>query len=50
MPAEIHCPKYSSANVILSKKHGAFVCRDYRAGPIVSSQEFSGIIIAEAHA
>ncbi len=28
MPAEMHCHKCSSANVILSKKHGAFVCED----------------------
>jgi len=28
MPAEIHCPKCASASVILSKKHGAFVCED----------------------
>ena len=28
MPAEIHYPKCSSANVILSKKRGAYVCED----------------------
>jgi transcription initiation factor TFIIIB Brf1 subunit/transcription initiation factor TFIIB len=28
MSAEMHCPKCSSANVILSKKRGAYVCED----------------------
>ena len=28
MPAEHHCPKCASANIIFSKKRGAYVCED----------------------
>ena len=28
MPEEVHCPKCASANVILSKKRGAYICED----------------------
>ena len=28
MPDEIHCPKCASANVVFSKKRGAYVCED----------------------
>lgn len=34
MPAEIHCPKCSSADVILRKKRGAFVCQGFQEAPV----------------